>query len=139
MDENRVCGILDFGDSSFSYLIFEIAICVLYIMLDAFREEVNLDKMNQIEIGAHVIAGYLSILKLSSCEFYLILDCIKARIAQSLMNGCYANRLMSNNAYVLVTQQNAWSLLCILNEETHSSIYKKWNEILIGSYDIQID
>jgi hydroxylysine kinase len=137
-DESNVCAILDFGDCSYSFYIFEVAIASLYMMLDAVRGEVNQEHLDQIEIGAHVIAGYLSEFKLSSSEFYLILDCIKGRIAQSLMNGCYANRLNPDDIYVFATQQNAWSLLCLLNETTDEVVYKKWLQILETDYNIFI-
>lgn len=56
IDEMNVCGILDFGDSSYSFYVFEVAICCLYMMLDAKRPNVSC-ALNQIEIAAHVIAG----------------------------------------------------------------------------------
>ena len=62
-DDTNVCGILDFGDSSYSFYIFEIAICVLYMMLDAKKTE-NSCNLNQIEIAAHVIAGKLILIYL---------------------------------------------------------------------------
>jgi hydroxylysine kinase len=54
VDETNVSGILDFGDSSYSYYVFEVAICALYMMLDAVKNDCT---FNQIEIAAHVIAG----------------------------------------------------------------------------------
>lgn len=126
--EDCVTGILDFGDASYSYYIFEIAICAVYMMLDSIKKSQVC--LNQIESGGYVIAGYLDSFELSKKEFYLILDCIKARLAQSLMNGCYESKKSGDDGYVLITQQSGWNLLCLLQNEGEEKIYKKWDEIL---------
>ena len=47
------------GDTSYSYYVFEIAICALYMMLDATKPEGSCE-FNQIEIAAHTIAGIVN-------------------------------------------------------------------------------
>jgi hydroxylysine kinase len=126
--EDTISGILDFGDTSHSYYIFEVAICAVYMMLDSIKKSIV--SLNQIEAGGYVIAGYLSSFKLSEKEFYLILDCIKARLVQSLMNGCYESKKSGDDGYVLITQQSGWDLLCLLQDKGEEKIYQTWLEIL---------
>ena len=72
-------------------------------------------------------------------EYSSILICIKTRIAQSLMNGCYCNRLNPDDNYVMITQVNSWNLLCLLNEMGDDNVYNLWENTLMNCYKIDVN
>lgn len=55
-DDTNVSGIVDFGDCSYSYYVFEVAIAALYMILVA-KKPSNICNLSNIDIAAHVIAG----------------------------------------------------------------------------------
>ncbi len=71
-------------------------------------------------------------------EYNCILTCIRARIAQSLINGCYCSGLNPNDSYITNTQMSSWALLCVLNETGDEKIYSLWNSILKEKYKIDV-
>jgi hypothetical protein len=83
--------------------------------------------------------GYMNQFKLNKIEYNFILICIKTRIVQSLMNGCYCNRLNPNDNYVMITQVNAWNLLCLLNEMGDDNVYNLWKNTLKEFYKIDVN
>lgn len=70
----HIDGVIDFGDIQYSCLVFELAICITYQMVDVKIMHPN-------EVAGHTLAGYLThrtipedewgILKVSVCWFVL--------------------------------------------------------------------
>lgn len=60
-----IAAVLDFGDTQRSCYLFELAICICYMMLLAADS-------NPLEAGGHVIAGYSKIRPLPDVEFSIL-------------------------------------------------------------------
>ncbi|MGH0173312.1 UNVERIFIED_CONTAM: hypothetical protein FKN15_074016 [Acipenser sinensis] len=73
---NRISGILDFGDMSYGCYVFEVAICIMYMMIES--EE-------PLSVGGHVLVGYESIVPLNPEERDALFLLVLARFCQSLV------------------------------------------------------
>lgn len=112
-----IVGIIDFGDSQKTCLIFELAIAVCYMLLER----------NDINEGKHVIEGYQSLRKLTDLEKKILKVTVCARICQSLVMGAYSHLNDPKNEYVLTTQKNGWPLLQELWPISDDDISKIWD------------
>uniref|UniRef100_T1GPB7 Hydroxylysine kinase n=1 Tax=Megaselia scalaris TaxID=36166 RepID=T1GPB7_MEGSC len=79
-EEYKVTGVIDFGDASLSPVIFELAIAVTYMILEA----------KDLAAGGIVIAGYTSVKPIPKEDLKYIKTCVAARLCQSLVMGAYA-------------------------------------------------
>lgn len=117
-DEYKVVGIIDFGDTSKSPLIFEVGIAMTYMMLQA----------RSLERGGIFLAGYTSINPLAAEEKQYLKYCVAARLAQSLVMGTYTYKQDQSNDYVLVTQEYGWKLIEELWRKEFSNIDDIWQK-----------
>ncbi|KAL5280418.1 HYKK family protein [Megaselia abdita] len=115
-DEYKVTGVIDFGDTSLSPVIFELAIAMTYIILDA----------NDLAAGGIVMAGYTSIKPIPKEDLKFIKTCVAARLCQSLVMGAYTYTIQPTNDYVLVTQKKGWPILEELWKEKFEEIDEIW-------------
>ncbi|XP_017855197.1 hydroxylysine kinase isoform X2 [Drosophila busckii] len=116
-DAYRVTGVIDFGDTSYSPLIFELGIAMTYMMLQA----------KQLESGGIFLAGYTSVQTISEAERGYLKYCVAARLAQSLIMGAYTHSLHPGNDYVLVTQAKGWQMLEELWRNNFETIDELWS------------
>lgn len=98
-EEADIVGIIDFGDSCFSYVVFDLAITVMYFMIETNGVPV-------LDVGGHILAGYLeenrkTNNRLNEVEWNALKTLICGRFCQSLVMGAYTFEL-TNNAYVQV-------------------------------------
>ncbi|XP_055916229.1 hydroxylysine kinase isoform X2 [Eupeodes corollae] len=100
-DEFKVCGIIDFGDTSYSPIIFEIGVAMTYMILQA----------KSLVAGGVFLAGYDTNKPLKAEEKKYLKYCVAARLAQSLTMGAYTHSLHPSNDYVLVTQETGWKMI----------------------------
>ncbi|XP_037960289.1 hydroxylysine kinase [Teleopsis dalmanni] len=112
----KITGIIDFGDTNKSPLIFEVGIAMTYMMLQA----------KTLESGGIFLAGYTSIRPLSTEEKSYLKYCVAARLAQSLVMGAYTHTLDPTNEYVLVTQEEGWKLIEALWRNNLDNIDEMW-------------
>lgn len=115
-DEYKVAGVIDFGDTSLSPVIFELAIAMAYIILDA----------NDLAAGGIVLAGYTSIKPIPKEHLKFIKTCVAARLCQSLVMGAYTYTIQPTNDYVLVSQKKGWPILEELWKEKFEEIDQIW-------------
>lgn len=115
-DSYRVTGVIDFGDTNRSPLIFELGIAMSYMMLQA----------KDLAGGGIFLAGYTSVLPINPKEREYLKYCVAARLAQSLIMGAYTHTLHPGNDYVLVTQAQGWILLEQLWRESFETIDELW-------------
>lgn len=118
-EEFRVCGIIDFGDTSYSPLIYEVGIAMTYMMMQA----------KSLAAGGVFLAGYDSNKPLSMEEKKFLKYCTAARLAQSLTMGAYTHSLHPNNDYVLVTQEDGWKLIEDLWVHNFEGIDEIWADV----------
>lgn len=114
--EYEVCGIIDFGDTNHSPLLFEVAIGLTYMILQA----------RDLSVGGIFLAGFESIVPLLDSKKVLLKYCVAARLAQSLVMGVYTRTLQVDNDYVTTTQKQGWKLLPELWNERLSEIDEIW-------------
>lgn len=60
-----IAAVLDFGDTQHSCYLFELAICICYMMLLAANS-------NPLDVGGHVLAGYSMVRPLPDVEFSIL-------------------------------------------------------------------
>jgi len=99
---DKVTGVIDFGDMSFSPVINELAIALTYVILG---------KKNPIETALPVIHGYQKHFPLMENEIKLLKYLIPARLAASVCNSSESKARTDDTDYILVSEKPAWELL----------------------------
>ncbi|KAF3423166.1 hypothetical protein E2986_06799 [Frieseomelitta varia] len=112
----EIAAVIDFGDSQRTYLIFELAIALCYMILQA----------GNVAMGKHVIEGYQDIKRLTDLEKKILKVTVCARICQSLVMGAYSHLHDPQNEYLLVTQKSGWALLKKLWPLTQDEVLQNW-------------
>nr|XP_054767540.1 hydroxylysine kinase-like [Lytechinus pictus] len=123
-DNKDVAGILDFDDTMYSSIVYDIAIAIMYMM-----QCTNLER-DPMESGGIVLAGYLSKHALSGDDWEALYYCIAARFAQSLVMGLYAHSQQPQNTYLLSTQKVGWQVLFDLWGQEVDDLYGQWRKII---------
>ena len=125
-----VLGVLDFGDSVYKYHVFDIAIAIMYMMIQN-------DSMDLVDVGGVTLSGYLSEQHLSSTDLSVLKDCVCGRFAQSLVYGAYQHKMDPSNTYVLQTASKGWPLLRQLWQMPKKSLYTKW-QMILNTYRVDV-
>ncbi|XP_031832464.1 hydroxylysine kinase isoform X1 [Nomia melanderi] len=112
----EVTAVIDFGDTHRTCLIFELAITLCYMMLQA----------GDLAMGKYVIEGYQDIRKLTNLEKKILKVTVCARICQSLVMGAYSYLNDPQNDYLLVTQKSGWVLLKNLWPISQEEVLQRW-------------
>ncbi|KAK3533901.1 hypothetical protein QTP70_034894 [Hemibagrus guttatus] len=116
----KISGILDFGDMSSGYFIFELAIVIMYMMIES---------RNPLEVGGPVIAGFESVFPLNSDERDALYTLVLSRFSQSLV---YARSAVlqqpENEEYLMITAKNGLRHLQLLWEKGKKEVEKVWFE-----------
>ncbi|GLV43483.1 uncharacterized protein CBL_04025 [Carabus blaptoides fortunei] len=115
----KIDSILDFGDSQYSCLLFELAIAITYMILQC----------KEIYMAGHVLAGYSFIQPVPEHEYKLLKVCVAARLCQSLVLGAYSSLQDPNNKYILTTQTTGWTMLRKLWKEPEEILYEEWKKV----------
>ena len=68
----HIVGVIDFGDASYSYYVFDIAITIMYLSLESTSIE-------PLRVGVHVLEGYQSVRHLTPVEKSVLKFCVAAR------------------------------------------------------------
>ncbi len=121
--EYDVVAAIDFGDMMDSYYLFEIAIVIMYMMVESKIVEPLL-------VGGHVLAGYLTEMQLSQVEFDCLKTCVAGRYCQSLVMGAYSYIQDPTNDYLIVTAANGWPQLKRLWDTPADQLYAGWRQII---------
>ena len=101
-DGEKVTGIFDFGDMTYSWLISELAIGMTYIMMN--RE-------NPLEAAVHTLKGYHKILPLEKVELDILYYLIAARLCTSVCNSAHGKKKKPESDYMTISEKPAWALL----------------------------
>lgn len=114
----KISGILDFGDMSCGYFIFELAITIMYMMIE---------NPNPVDVGGPVVAGWESVFPLNEAErdsLYLLVLC---RFCQSLVLARHAvTQQPENEEYLMITSKTGVRHLCHLWELGKEEVERKW-------------
>lgn len=83
-----------------------------------------------LDVGGHVLAGYLSCAELNSADKDVLHTCVAARLTQSLVMGLYTNYMDPSNTYVLTTGKSGWPVLHKYWSAQKEELYKRWWNIV---------
>ncbi len=100
--EQRVAGLIDFGDMAHSCALFEPAVAAAYVMLG---------KSEPMTAAAHVVAGYHGECPLTDLELKLLYHCAVMRMCMSVAISAHQQVAEPENTYLSVSEENAWDLL----------------------------
>ncbi|XP_048337864.1 hydroxylysine kinase isoform X2 [Sphaerodactylus townsendi] len=116
----RVSGILDFSDMSYGYYVFEVAITIMYMMIES---------EDPLGVGGHVLAGFESVVPLTPEERGALFLLVSGRFAQSLVMAAHTIRLHpENEEYLMTTAKTGWKHLGKLFETGQEAVEKIWFE-----------
>ncbi|XP_038073828.1 uncharacterized protein LOC119741939 [Patiria miniata] len=115
-------GVIDFSDIVYSNLLFDAGNSLAYMMMSQPHGD-------PLVSGAHFLAGYNSVLPLTSTEMSLLRCCSAARLVQSLVNGLHAYSQHPDNGYVLDTQRTGWNVLERLWSKPNQELLSMWESI----------
>ena len=98
-----VSGLIDFGEMTYSYHVFEVGIAMAYMAMQ--RPD------DCIKAAGVVLSGFLSVSSLSKEEQSVLYYCLVALITQSLIVGNYNHSLDPENEYLIFTSKNGYRVL----------------------------
>ncbi|KAK3095776.1 hypothetical protein FSP39_018921 [Pinctada imbricata] len=123
-EDFQLSAILDFGDSTTSYYVFEVGILLAYMMLEA-------NITSAFETAAHALAGYLSVFDLHQGDLSVLRESVAGRLAQSLVMGNYSVAQDPDNSdYLLITADKTWTVLQLLWTTPKSDLYRQFENVL---------
>ncbi|XP_035409700.1 hydroxylysine kinase [Cygnus olor] len=113
-----VSGILDFSDMSYGYYVFEVAIAMMYMMIES---------ADPLRVGGHVLAGFERVLPLTEEERGALFLLVCGRFAQSLVIAAHtALAYPENRDYLLVTARTGWRHLTRMAEAGQAAVEQLW-------------
>ncbi len=104
----RVKAIIDFGDTTFTQVINDVAITISYAAMDC---------NDPLQAANEVLKGYHSKFNIQGVELEHLYHCIGMRLVISVTKSAINKRNDPDNEYLLISEQPAWDLL------------KKWVQI----------
>ncbi|NWU97414.1 HYKK kinase, partial [Upupa epops] len=114
----QVSGILDFSDMSYGYYVFEVAIAIMYMMIES---------PDPLSVGGHVLAGFESVLPLTKEERGALFLLVSGRFSQSLVIAAHTALLYPDNAeYLMITAKTGWKHLMTMFEVGQEALEKMW-------------
>ncbi|XP_039985079.1 hydroxylysine kinase isoform X2 [Xiphias gladius] len=114
----KISGILDFGDMHSGYYIHELAITIMYMMME---------HPNPIEVGGPVLAGWESVLPLNKAEKECLYVLVLSRFCQSMVLSRYTVTLHPENAeYLMISSRKGRPILRQLWELGAEQVEKVW-------------
>lgn len=102
VQNDRVSGIIDFGDFAYTSLINELAIGITYAVFEA---------EDPVASACMVIRAYHQVLPLEEIELELLYYLIATRLCISVCNSSYSKQQDPKNQYLTISEKPAWNLL----------------------------
>ena len=98
----RISGIIDFGDFTYSFLINELAIAITYACYD---------KKDPLEWASIIIKAYHTKLPLLEKELSVLYYLISARLIMSVCQSAHSRKVNPENSYATGSENAAWQML----------------------------
>jgi len=96
-DLKKSFGCFDFEDSHFGYYVFELAICMTYATIRAFREKSE----NPWKLGGKVLAGYNRVFPLNEHELDVLFPAVASRLCVSFVfSHAHAPEMIKDNELI---------------------------------------
>ena len=103
LDQNgKTTGIIDFGDMVYSYIALEPAVCMAYV---------SLEKTDTLEVISTILKGYHQAFHLNEYELHSVTFLMCLRLCITITMAAYRKKLFPENAYLSVSENQAWELL----------------------------
>jgi 4-aminobutyrate aminotransferase-like enzyme/Ser/Thr protein kinase RdoA (MazF antagonist) len=102
----EVVGVVDFGDLVYGPVAADLAVACAYAMLG---------KPDPIAAAAAIVRGFHGVLPLTDDDRDVLLTLIRSRLAISVTMAARQSEAAPDNDYLLVSQQQAWRLLDLLD------------------------
>ncbi len=103
----KIVGLIDFGDSIYAPSINDLAIALSY----ALMQSKNLfDTLN------NIVGSYNKIYPISDNEIYSLLGLIKSRLVITLIMAAKQRKKYPENKYLSISEKNAWNLVFKLHK-----------------------
>ncbi|EHB00715.1 Aminoglycoside phosphotransferase domain-containing protein 1 [Heterocephalus glaber] len=117
----QVSGVLDFGDMSYGCYVFEVAITIMYMMIES---------KNPLQVGGHVLAGFESVIPLTTVERGALFPLVCSRFCQSLVMAAYSCQLHPDNReYLMITAKTGWKHLQQMLDMGRKEVEGIWFDI----------
>jgi len=100
--DNKVKGIIDFGDAVYSTRISEIAVALSYVIVE---------KEDPIHLCEQFLQAYHNTNPITEKEIDALYLFISARMCISLISSATSRRLDPSNEYISISEKGYWSLL----------------------------
>ncbi len=100
--DEKIVGIIDFGDMVYSALIHNLAIAFMYIMMD---------KEYPIQAALPMLKAYHNILPLLERELEVLYYLVAGRLCTSVCKSAYSKKINPDNEYISISEKPAWALL----------------------------
>ncbi len=120
-------GLIDFGDSIKTCIVFDLAIALAYAMMENL-EPVTCSSV--VEFVGPLIGGYNSIFPLTADELNSLYWLILSRSTQSALNGEMAFKAEPWNDYLLISLNKAWKLIEYLMGVPKSEVDRIWKNYI---------
>jgi Ser/Thr protein kinase RdoA (MazF antagonist) len=101
-NNNKVTGLIDFGDVCYTQTINELAIALAYAL---FKKDAPL------KWAVHIISEYKKTLPLEEKEINILYWLIAARLCTTVCNSAYEKVQRPENKYIKISEKPAWELL----------------------------
>ncbi|XP_026179003.1 hydroxylysine kinase isoform X2 [Mastacembelus armatus] len=119
-DGYSISGILDFGDMNSGYYIHDLAIAIMYMMMEHPRP---------VEVGGPILAGWESVIPLNEMEKVCLFVLVLARFCQSLVHARYAVKLHpENKEYLMISSRKGVHIFRELWELGKEHVENVWFE-----------
>jgi ethanolamine-phosphate phospho-lyase len=102
VQDNKITGIIDFGDVTYAPLINEVAVALTYLIYD---------KENPIAFTQDFIQGFHAIYPLQADELAVLYYLVAVRLCMSVCNSAFARSTQPTNDYTLISEEKAWLTL----------------------------
>ena len=129
----QMVGMIDFGDCTSSYSVFDLGILLAYVMTE------NLDLkngMSPIEFVGPLLGGFVDALPLSNEEIGCLYYITMARCCQSGLNGAHCFKQEPWNSYLLVTPAKCWRVIELMLIVSKEEVDKIWANALTSQKSI---
>ncbi|XP_010894279.2 hydroxylysine kinase [Esox lucius] len=116
----RISGILDFADMSSGYYVYELAIAIMYMMIE---------NPTPLDVGGVVLAGWETVIPLNQAERDSLYLLVLSRFCQSLVVARHTVvQHPENKEYLMITAKTGIRHLCQLWELGKEEVERIWFE-----------
>lgn len=102
VENQKVSGLIDFGDLAYAPLINEVTIAMTYAAYD---------KESPLEYATTLLKSYNEVIPLKELEISILYYLIAARLCTSVCNSAHAKQANPDNSYATQSEENAWKTL----------------------------